>query len=706
MKWGKIYLIIALTALSCAKKESPVIIKEEVKPLPEKFTEATAVKALERAKVSELDNVLSTVLVNSEKNFSWSEFWAKLSWNRDEPEALTKVLELGKFSCSEKASSNFLSFYKKNILNFSSNEKSGMTEKMLNHFLACGLKAPASLLETVLDTQEKVEKKDLDVFAKYISLNDQPSSQNLQRIVDIYFGESNFDFKLNLYKILDGKVAYQAIRSEIIKEGDFLKLLSSSLLKELDVSDFVNLVSENIWKVENLKSENMFKLSSVYDSFSERKNQLFEKKLLLDSEIEFLSKYDQAGVEGIGFLNLVEKFSSRLLSQFNELSPYYSYNSILYQYAAAMSGIEFERERVGANRLEKMLLLRGKVQSESNPEIAHELVKQLCNSIKEYKIDKIEITSESEVKKQGCFNYSIDTPFVITKPISMGLFSVIATNGQSIDLRNNNSVLSVLDLTQTNKRVTLATPVTEQKFDSLVLPLVIGIRPLKATQKYKKDSTYYLSLYHIYRDGRDLVPTLENVEMPRNGFSGGNLILNQKEEVSWMKFISLGGEGQQAAPGKRGGLGFVDSFELFPLQKWIRSFSGNNSFYFSDSKKNKRNLEELINSAIDDDNQINVFVDPNYLTILNENQREKILNAVSEVSELEGLDNASIETVLSMLARRSLRKLLETLQAASYGDELQLLLPELFSELEISSGPVGERYPNAKRGENGKIVYR
>ena len=703
----KILLLISalsLLAFSCAKKESPVVIKNE-QIIPASYNHETAVKAIQASSTEALSIVVGQIFLNTRKNFEWKSFWNTLNWeghvdNDHEGIELSRILDLGRHSCKSDQSQAFIGFFNKASLDYPAPQKAELSEKIFDHYIWCGNKAPESILHQVVDQQVQGYKKSSSVLEKYMRLNPAPNAQQLQSLSDHFIQEISIEKKIETYKLLKSSPFYSRLSSLVFAETDASLVLNSEALLNLETGDFIDIAAAFRWEVVNTSLTNTMRLFSIYQAHHKNTLLPFEKANLLRSEFELLKSTEAAGHRGLEVLVLLDRFSKELINSFKIIENYLPHNSLIHRFGAEMYGNKMVMESDTHSILEELLLLRGKLQAQGNGKESNVLLTKLCKTMSDFGVPTIKINSDIELKPLGCFKYRKNNSLKINKAIKMGTFSAIITQGSDLEVTNPLTTLSVVNLTQKKKDADIEKVETEQKYNTLALPLIVGLKPLKDTAKFKAGSTYYLSLYHLYRDGSELTPNLEEVKRPARGYAGGNLTLLVNQRVHpLLKYISEGGAGQKAAPAKDGGLGVDFDFEEYKVKKWIRSFVGNSNFYLPDSSKTKRNLELLSMAATNEENFINVYIDPEYLDVIDPEMKEIVLNGVEEIIKSEGLMDVD-------LVRRSIRKALLIANEAAFGDRLTDLMPELSSELKIQAGPMGLTYENGEQGVSGEILYR
>lgn len=702
---------LALLVFSCAKKESPVIIKNE-EIVPTRFDSETAVSTIQTTSTDSLSSVVDQVFLNTQDGFDWKNFWNTLNWqghskNDGEGKELARLLDLGRHSCKSSDSQAFVGFFNKASLDYQKTVKAELVEKIYDHYIWCGTVIPDSVLYQGLELQNEAKRKDLAYLEKYMRLNPAPSAEQLQKISDNFIKDISIEQKVPTYQLLKGVKDYSRLTPAVFADTDTSLILNNQALVNLETGDFIDIAAAFRWEVVNKSHENTKRLFGVYQSHHQKTLLPFERANLLRSQWELIKSAEAAGQNGLELLGLLESFASELFKSFGAVESYLPISSLLYRFGAEMKGNKMDQGNDTHSALEELLLLRGNLQVEENLTKANESLARFCKTLSGIGVTTKSINNTSELKALGCYKYRGSANLTINNSLMMGIFSAIITNGQSIEVTHPQATLSLVNLTQKKKDADIDEVETEKKYNTLAIPLIVGIKPLKDTPKFKAGATYYMSLYHLYRDGRDLTPGLEGVAKPEKGYAGGNLtLMAQQRNHPHLKFISQGGIGQIAAPSKVGGLGVDFSYEEYKVKKWVRSFAGNNNFYLSDSRKTKRNLEELAAAATNDENFINVYIDPEYLDVIEPEMKEVILSGVEEIIESEGLMDVDTVSVLEILARRSVRKALETASSAAYGDKLTDLMPELATELVIEQGPIGLTYDNGEQGENGEILYR
>lgn len=720
---NKVLAIIIFISIVGCSKSSPYIEKTVKKEMPAdkvvvymSIDHEEAANKLANSNNSKFEETLSEIVLASKKGFRWDKFWKILIWDKNsltdkKADKFSKLLKISKYSCDENASKSFVRFYKKAIQNYNKFDQAVSSEFFLNHFLRCEISISKFNLSDSLEKQVRSGRVSFNLLKKYVQLNPNPTNVELQKINEYFLGskqlsEKNASYAMNAHKLFKENIGYQSIKSNALNQMSFSELKDNNAFSSMSLDEFLNITNIFRWEIINESSDYFSYIMTLYSSFIKKESSTLEQVRLYNSQFSMLKDYELIGGNGMSFVSHINEFSESFLNSFENIKNSLNANEVLYRFGLMMSGKRIDLKIDRPSNVEKLLALRALIQIEGQSHVLKKLTASFCEVLENLGVEKDDVLNPLDIMPIGCTSYNKEQPLQLSKSVKMGLFSSIQTNGADIEIIESSSSFSIIDLSQSKQRAPLGSVVTEDKYNTIAIPLVVGLRPIVDSREFKANNTYYISFFHLYRDSRKLRPGTEGMKKPLDGYPGGNLITKKGiVKNRWLKFISSGGEGQKASPGKEGGLGLSAKIDRIKVRKWINSFSGHHSFYISDTRKTKRNLEKLINSSLSSDNQLNIYIDPGYLSVLGPNLKEMLLLGIKDIIKSEGLLEVDTVTVLEMLARRSIRSLISKLNNVNYSDDLEHSIPEIMSKILIDQGPVGEKLENGNKGKDGEIIY-
>ncbi|EQC47517.1 hypothetical protein [Bacteriovorax sp. Seq25_V] len=692
-----------LLATSCSK-QAPLVVKNEVAPPPEVYTSAMAIDDLSLLDDTNAGEILSRISTNLKTDDDWSLFWKDLyikynsyAWSGA---TLSRIIDLSGISCGKKGSVAFSEFTQKILDRITDEEKEELLIKALKHYDLCGLNANQTLVREYLSQYKKLQNKNESAeFVKLFSvLMGGPLDEELADITDMVGAISDKNKKLELYYSFKGNYQYKGIVDKIVDSFDYSEIVQLASEEKIDFDDALEILNISKHQQNKLSKDEVVKLLATVRKNYQRATSKLSKYNL--------SKFHYETLKNLKFLSLseVETWAKFALENYDDISSLYPRDSVAKYFLSSMNGTEVSIDAQYIDeKIDDLLVKRAQLQVEKDIQKNNEIYKALCNLYKDFGVAEEKYSKPSDLNKLGCKKYLGDKEIEVDEVVAMPLFSGLDTSGVDVDFSVRPSQLSVINTSQNFKYEKVSDVVTESKYDHIVVPLVFAFAPLKDMGRFKAGQKHYVAIHHVYRDARELIPGLEGVQRPLDGKRAGNLKFT-RSTFSPVKHIAFGGEGQVAARPKKGAKGYVNSLDQIEIRSWVESFAGNSNFYFSDQFKNVRNLKNLIEASTSDANTLSLYIDPDYLSTLSSMQRESLLENLSEIKRLEGMGDVSDEIALETLVRRSTRVLIDTIEGLDYSASLNEIMPSLFTELELGSGPEGENYTNGKRGQNGQTI--
>lgn len=697
------FVLSTVFAASCSK-QTPLVVKNEVAPKPEVYTSAMAISDITLINEFNASEVVSKIAMNISNDNDWAIFWNdlyikynSLSWNN---EILSQVVDLSAISCGSKASQAFSDFSQKVLVKLDDRGREEILIRALKHFKSCSIQINKTLVREFLNLYKNIDNKTkTHEFAKVYSLvMDRPSLEEVSDISELIDSLKDMNQRLDLYYNLRNNHHYKGVVDKIIDSFDYEEIVDLTESGRIELDDSLEILNISRHNQLNLNGESVTKLlKTINEGYVRQSSKLAKYNL---------SKFHYDTLRNLNLfsLNEIENWAEFALSNYKDIGNMYPKDSAANLFLNAMSGKSLESNHYNADEnVDSLLVARAKIQT--NRSAAENLAQyeNLCKMYEKFGTKTSQLNQISDLNKVGCKNYLKSETLEISQLIKMPIFSALNTQGVDVKVQVKPIRLSVINTSQTYKFEKLKNVQTEDKYNHMVVPLVYAFSPLKDVGRFKTGQKHYVALHHVYRDARELIPGLEGVTRPMDGKKAGDIIFT-KESYSSLKHIGLGGEGQLASEAKIGAHEYKNSLDQTNIRSWVESFSGNSSFYFSDNFKNTRNIKNLIEASISEQNIINLYIDPDYLSALTQEQISKLHSDLEKIKKLEGMGEVSDAIVLEILAKRSAREMIDSIENLSFSANLEEIIPSFFTSLNLESGPAGLKYENGKRGQNGQII--
>lgn len=706
-------LLAALALLISCSRNAPVIEKKVVAPAPEVYNVEKAMADLDSIDESTISKFTEKVAKEFDDNSTWSEFWKNISWRIGSYQwsdvILLKLLDLGGYNCSDQSISSFNVLIQKILSESSAERNKKVVLSSLKHLKTCNIQASQAAFSDYLHIiKDSVTSQEVPEFLRYFSsVNTSPTNDQLFKIVRWIDNISEKD-RLKLYTLLRQYPGYKTIAKKLIASFSFKETMISGLNKALQLDHVLEVLELTLFQLPNLTNTEIELLFNFIQYAYENTNTELELFNISNFHYRVLSVVDKLEFgKSKKFIYELEKWASYIYDNYDDIVQFYPANSLPSMFAHGLkssSSTKIDLKQLDSS-FEILLAMRANISIESSPEIALELNNLFCKKLSNYGIENQIVSSVEILNTIGCKKLEKNEKFVITTEVRMPILSSFTTNGNEVYVEAKPKRLSIINTSRGKEFEDLPAVTREKYYDNIVIPIVIGFSPLVSKGRFKKGTTHYIAANHIYRDARALVPGLENVKQPLDGKKAGDLFFREGT-VSNVTLIALGGEGQKAAPGKPACPEYIASFDELKVRSWVESFDGNQNFYFSDNFKTLRNLRNLIESATDENNKLNVYIDLDYINILSAKQQAKLIEDMETIKKVESLGQITDSEVLEIIARRSVRKFLEETKDLELSKSLESITPEIFSEIIITAGNVGEVYPDGRRGQNGQILIK
>ena len=347
--------------------------------------------------------------------------------------------------------------------------------------------------------------------------------------------------------------------------------------------------------------------------------------------------------------------------------------------------------------LEALLLIH----VQNNQELAHQQVQQFCAKLNDLGVPsrQVPITqfSADTLKTPGCVEVTETAEDSIinieVESLDMNLATVLSTSGASLSINAKTVDASIIDLTNTQTHPDLPAEATPTESNAVVFPVLLGLQILNDTGIYGPGFYYMLSHFTWRKAATGAAATAQ----PLTGFPGGDLNI-QAETSTPFQAVSLGGDGQKAAPPLTGGSADVSVIDPSNVSLEFSSLAGVLPARRLLVRPDVRAIKHLLQFAErTDENKIRVYADTEiWWRNLNAEQKQKVsVICNSEIPDQE---------CSHRLAEQAIIQLVTEITAESTNLDQNSVLDRLASttyhEFKGSPGPIN---PSGERGASGTI---
>lgn len=364
-----------------------------------------------------------------------------------------------------------------------------------------------------------------------------------------------------------------------------------------------------------------------------------------------------------------------------------------------------EKSIQNPSELERIALLRLRVNIMRDPKVAHEKVLDFCklledNGVKSRKI-KVKEFSVQDIESPGCvFIISDENTNLINLSGSSSVVSpnsVLLTGGISINISTLDGGLSVIDASTLREHPELTEEPPLPQDHALVFPVILGFKIETETELLDR-GIYYIPYHFVYRRAVDGRPAQTQ---PARGFPGGNVNIEISDPTIAPQIISYGGIGQKPVPPRKGGNGDTSTFNWSKLSELLSvSEQDPKGLARSKIRPSISLLDHILSHAslTEGEKQIRVFVNSSaLLESLESDQKEKYFNFCNEKYQ-------TLQECVYDITLKSAIQMNEQLQKALLLNSPSFVLPQMASdEFSVEAGKMGVINQAGEQGENGKI---
>lgn len=337
-----------------------------------------------------------------------------------------------------------------------------------------------------------------------------------------------------------------------------------------------------------------------------------------------------------------------------------------------------------------------------------------CDLLKELGIPNTKVINHLELEKAllkpGCVE--IDRPINIqSDSFQMAFDSALLSPGMAVQIKGTKGFDGSFIYTSSNSIwPSLPTEPTPASYNAVAFPIEVGIQTLDpSTSKIKQINKFVI--HHTLRKAKK-GPLSE--KMPKKGFSGGNISLENSNSVSFLPLmVSQGGPGQKGAPPREGGLGAVSFVGIGKLVQWNIDIGASFELTHNGislnfhSNPGVEKLREIIRSGertepdSEGKTKVKVYIDNKYLDFISKYPFDEPRVEQYPISEI-CKEFKTVDDCLLKLAYDGMHQVQSELQDSNLKD-YDLLLRTSISPFIEPQGEIGDINLDGEWGDSGVI---
>lgn len=378
-----------------------------------------------------------------------------------------------------------------------------------------------------------------------------------------------------------------------------------------------------------------------------------------------------------------------------------------------VSEVFFNNQTIRVTRIDRILGARLAAHLEKDVVLRNKRLSEFCQVLSQEgivnrKIKAVEFLSNPLVQlKPGCLSIEA-APAVLAMNVPEWVMpfdmAILVTNSNfNFKVTRFDGSLFSLNTTTELAPMQAQAPLSSRE-DAIAFPLVVGFK-IAQPDLYPDGVGVYYFVIHLSRSAQT---GRKSPNGPLPGVSGGNLKIEIKNSMNSFPptLVSLGGPGQKAAPAQKGGKGNHSGVNWFKLQEWFNRLDGNGDLekkgerpIFEVPHFTIRGLRDLQQHASQIDNEPDLFINADYVSLLEAEDQAEIREACTGFNDLK----TCFKKYLGPLAAKRIKQILEENTSSESEDfKHPFLSPESFDEPNGKDGVVS---PDGSIGKEGLVEW-